>query len=365
MTVERINRAREVMQERDLDAILISNPHSRRYLTGYTAEDHPPDESAGILLILRERARMFSSPNNVDWAQSESPHIEVSGWGYPWTTTVAEAIREAGAASIGFEEEALSVGEFQRLTEATGEAAIWTPLAGVIERLRVIKDESEIDILAEACRITDAAFAAGESALKAGMTELELVAILNEAMRSNGGEGPGFSTIVASGPHAARPHHAPGDRKIEPGEPVIIDMGAEYRGYRADLTRTICAGTPTPELISVYNLVLGAHEAALAAIRSGVAGKAVDDVVRAFFRDAGHGDHFIHGLGHGVGLRIHEAPSAGPRSDDVLATGMTLTVEPGLYFPGWGGVRIEDFVIIESDGFRNLSAAPKRLTINQ
>jgi len=111
--------------------------------------------------------------------------------------------------------------------------------------------------------------------------------------------------------------------------------------------------------------VLGAHEAALAAIRSGVAGKAVDDVARAFFRDAGHGDHFIHGLGHGVGLRIHEAPSGGPRSNDVLATGMTLTVEPGLYIPGWGGVRIEDFVVIEADGFRNLSAAPKRLTINQ
>ena len=365
MTAERIDRAREVMRERDLDAVLISNPHSRRYLTGYTGDDHPPDESAGILLILRNRATLFASPNNVDWARSEAPHVEVSGWGYPWTTTVADAIREAGAASIGFEEEALSVGEFQRLTEATGEAVTWTPLAGVIERLRVIKDESEIAILAEACRITDAAFAAGESALKPGMTELELVAILNDAMRSNGGDGPGFSTIVAAGPHAARPHHAPGDRKIEPGEPVIIDIGAEYHGYRADLTRTICAGTPTPELISVYNLVLAAQEAALSAIRSGAAGKAVDDVARACFREAGHGDHFIHGLGHGVGLRIHEAPSAGPRSNDILASGMTLTVEPGLYIPGWGGVRIEDFVVVESDGFRNLSAAPKRLTINR
>ncbi len=365
MTIERVERARAVMQERELDAILVSNPHSRRYLTGYTGDDHPPDETAGILLILRDRARMFASPNNVDWAQSEAPHIAVSAWGYPWTNTVAEAIAEAGAKNVGFEEEALSVGEFQRLTEAAGETVVWTPLAGVIERLRVIKDDAEIELLAEACRITDAAFAAGESALKAGMTEMELVAILDDAMRANGGDGPGFSTIVASGPHAARPHHAPGNRQIEPGEPVIIDMGAEYRGYRADLTRTICVGKPTSELISVYTTVLDAHEAVLAAIRSGVSGKDVDEVARAFFRAAGHGDHFIHGLGHGVGLRIHEAPSAGPRSNDVLTSGMTLTVEPGLYIPGWGGVRIEDFVVIENNGYRNLTAAPKRLTINQ
>src|SRR4051794_1518696 len=172
MTVERIERARAVMQERQLDAILVSNPHSRRYLTGYTGDDYPPDESAGILLILGDRARMFASPNNVDWAQSEAPHIEVTAWGYPWTNSVAEAIAEAGATSVGFEEEALSVGEFRRLTEKAGEPVVWTPLAGAIERLRVIKDNAEIDILAEACRITDAAFAAGESALRAGMTEL-------------------------------------------------------------------------------------------------------------------------------------------------------------------------------------------------
>lgn len=365
MTAERIERARSLMQERDLDAILVSNPHSRRYLTGYTGEDHPPDETAGILLVLREGARMFTSPNNVEWAQSDSPHVEVSPWGYPWTTTLADVMKETGVKRAGFEEEALSVGEFQRLTENTGDSVIWTPLAGGVERLRIIKDEKEIEILAEACRITDAAFAAGESALRVGMTELELVSILNDAMRSNGGDGPGFSTIVASGPHAARPHHAAGSRRIEAGEPVIIDMGAEYRGYRADLTRTICAGKPTSELISVYTIVLDAHEAALAAIRSGVSGKDLDEVARAFFREAGHGDEFIHGLGHGVGLRIHEAPGAGPRSNDVLASGMTLTVEPGLYIPGWGGVRIEDFVVIEPDGFRNLTAAPKRLTINQ
>jgi Xaa-Pro aminopeptidase len=365
MTIERVERARAVMQERELDAILVSNPHSRRYLTGYTGDDHPPDETAGILLILRDRARMFASSNNVDWAQSEAPHIAVSAWGYPWTNTEAEAIAEEGAKNVGFEEEALSVGEFQRLTEAAGETVVWTPLAGVVERLRVIKDDVEIELLAEACRITDAAFAAGESALKAGMTEMELVAILDDAMRANGGDGPGFSTIVASGPHAARPHHAPGNRQIEPGEPVIIDMGAEYRGYRADLTRTICVGKPTSELISVYTTVLDAHEAVLAAIRSGVSGKDVDEVARALFRAAGHGDHFIHGLGHGVGLRIHEAPSAGPRSNDVLTSGMTLTVEPGLYIPGWGGVRIEDFVVIENNGYRNLTAAPKRLTFNQ
>lgn len=362
MTKERMDRARELMQERELDAILVSNPNSRRYLTGYTDGDHAPDESGGILLLTRTGAFMHVSPNNVDWAQSEAPHVSVTAWSYPWTAGMGEAIKSGGIDTIGFEEESLSVSNYQRVVEASGDCVAWYPLEGTVERLRAIKDAGEIEILSEACRITDAALAAGASALEAGMTERELAAILDDAMRKDGGGGPGFSTIVASGPHAARPHHSPGDRRIEPGEPVIIDMGAEYRGYRADLTRTICVGEPTPELVRVYNLVLDAQNAALAAIRDGVSGKDVDEAARAVFRDAGHGDHFTHGLGHGVGLRIHEAPSAGQRSSDVLASGMTLTVEPGLYLPGWGGVRIEDFVIIEQDGIRNLTTAPKRLT---
>ncbi len=363
MTEARLSRARQLLKEGELDAIVISNGLSRRYLTGYTGADHPPDESSGVAVIGPSSARLIVSKNNTEWAAQEASGFDVVGWTLPWAGDVVEALDAIGAKRVGFEEEALSVADFRRLNESAGDRIAWLPLERSVTKLRAIKDEREIDILARAAQITDAALLAGLAELDEGMTERELAGRFHDAMRRLGSPGPGFDIIVASGPNAARPHHAPGDRRIMPGEPVVIDMGALFEGYTADLTRTVCLGEPTPELTSVYTIVLDAQHAVLASLRAGLSGKEVDNLARDVIAAAGHGDHFIHGLGHGVGLHIHEGPSAGQRSSDTMQAGMSLTIEPGIYIPGWGGVRTEDLVIIEENGIRNLTTAPKKVAV--
>jgi Xaa-Pro aminopeptidase len=364
MASARIDRVRSLLKDRGLDAVVISNPYSRRYLTMHTGEDHGPDETGGIAVIGERVAKLVLSPNNVGWAASEAPNFEVIGWTPPWWDDVAEILKEIGAKRVGFEDEALSVADFRKLGEEAGHTVEWAPLEGAIADLRMIKDSAEIEAIAKACAITDQALASALSRLEPGDTELDLKRSLEDAMRALGADGPGFGTIVASGPNAARPHHSSGSRQIERGEPIIIDMGAEVDGYRADLTRTVCLGEPTPELAKVYNVVLDAHRAAIASVRAGKTGKEIDDAARNVIAAAGYGDQFIHGLGHGVGLRIHEGPSASQRSSHVLAAGMTLTIEPGIYIPGWGGVRIENLVVVEENGCRDLTSAPTTLAVN-
>jgi Xaa-Pro aminopeptidase len=361
MSNARLSRARALLAERDLDALVISNANSRRYLTGYTAEDHPPDESAGVAVVTNDLAVLITSKNNVDWAREEAPGWDVVGQRYPWAIDVAETLTNAGAKQVGFEEEALSVRDYREIETRSGGGWSLAPLDGAVTRLRLIKDDAEIEHLAKAAAITDAALLEALARLDEGMTELELARELEDAMRRLGSPGPGFGTIVASGPNAARPHHANGHRAIMEGEPVVIDMGALWEGYTADLTRTVCLGDPTPMLETVYTIVLDAQQAVLDGVRGGMLGKDVDALARDVITAAGYGDKFIHGLGHGVGLQIHEGPSAGQRSTnaDVIESGMSLTVEPGIYIPEWGGVRTEDLLIITEDGSRNLTTAPK------
>ncbi len=362
MPESRLDRARKLLADRKLDAIVISNANSRRYLTGYTAEDHPPDESAGVAVITADRAALITSKNNVAWAREEAPGWDVIGQRYPWAIDVAELLDSSGAKTVGFEEEALSVRDFNEINSRSGGAWTLVPLATSVTKLRIVKDDREIEILSKAAAVTDAALLEALASLDEGMTELQLQRLIENAMRNLGSEGPGFGTIVASGPHAARPHHATGDRVIEPGEPVVIDMGALWEGYTADLTRTVCLGDPTSKLETIYTVVLAAQQAVLDGVRGGMLGKNVDALARDVIASAGYGEQFIHGLGHGVGLQIHEGPSAGPRSTeaDVIEAGMSLTVEPGIYLPDWGGVRIEDLLIITEDGSKNLTTAPKK-----
>ena len=225
--------------------------------------------------------------------------------------------------------------------------------------MRSDKEPSEIELMADAILLTDEVFDAATTNLSVGTTERELARRIEHAMRERGAEGPAFPTIVAAGPHGARPHHAPGDRPIATGEPVVIDMGARLGGYAADLTRTIWVGEPTTRLRAVYNIVESAQRAALGVLRAGVSGQSVDAVAREAIAAAGHGDEFTHGLGHGRGIRVHEAPSLGKASEDLLEVGQVVTVEPGIYLTGWGGVRIEDVGVVEADGFRVLTGAPK------
>jgi Xaa-Pro aminopeptidase len=228
----------------------------------------------------------------------------------------------------------------------------------MVEELRVVKDEEEIALLARACEITGAAFDLVVTQIRAGMTEREVAVLIERAMVDAGAEKPAFDTIVASGPNGAIPHHSPGGRRIEPGDMITIDCGARYAGYHADMTRTVVLGPPAGWQREVYGLVAAAQRAGITAAVPGAAAADVDAAARDMIKAAGHGEHFGHGLGHGVGLEIHEAPQLGVARPGTLGDRVPITVEPGVYLPGMGGVRIEDTLVVRSGAGR---AAPRDL----
>lgn len=356
----KLERVRRLLDERGVDAALIAHPANRFYVSGFTAEDHAPDESAGVLLVTVDRALLFTSPNNVEWAAADAPAFEVIGWKRPWVETVVEHIRELGCRRVGFEDHALVHATVIAFTQSLDGAVELLPLGRAATELRAIKEPEEIAALERVIQLTDDVFREVAAEIRVGMTERAVAWRIEQAFREHGADGAAFPTIVASGPHAARPHHHVSERAIQPGEPIIIDMGARLDGYNADLTRTVWLGEPIDRLAAVYNVVYGAQAAALAAIRAGVTGAEVDSAARAIAEAAGYGEHIVHGLGHGLGIQVHEAPRAAPTADRPLRAGEVLTVEPGLYFAGWGGVRIEDVVVIEEGGCRVLTTAPKQ-----
>lgn len=355
----RLDRVRALLAERALDGLIITHPSNRFWLSGFTAEDPAPDATGAALLVGETVAELWTSKNNVEWAAEQAPAFSVNGWGRPWTAAVTERLRELGWQRVGFEAHAMTVAVHGTLTEGLAGHAALESFAGAIEGLRAIKEPGEIEAIERALRLTDEAFGVALSQFRPGMTERSAAWLIDRTMRELGADGPAFATIVAGGPHSARPHHHVGERPLAVGEPIIVDMGARVGGYNGDLTRTVVLGEPDERFAAVYNAVRAAHAAALEGLRPGLTGKLADDLARGPLTAAGYGDYLIHGLGHGVGVRIHEAPSAFPTSEDVLAPGMVMTVEPGVYIPGWGGVRIEDVVVIEAGGCRNLTTAPK------
>lgn len=362
MAHERIGRAQALLDTHEVDAILVTNGTNRRYITGFTAVDHAADELSGEALIARGAVYLFAPATNLPWAQSEAyDGIEVLPQDRRWTDAVAGIIIRDDLMRIGFEDATTTVQVYNQLLESLDEhPAELIPIGNAVDTLRAVKSEEEIGYLEQALRLTDEAFVAAERRMKVGMTEKQVADIIREELRNAGSEGESFDTIVASGPNAAKPHHAPGDRVIEEGEPVIIDMGALYRGYAGDLTRTVWFGQPSQQLVTIYETVKAAHDACVAKAGPGMTGVEFDAVARDLFAEREMDHHFVHSLGHGLGLRVHEAPSASTRSNNTLEPGNVITIEPGLYIPDWGGVRIEDVVVITEDGARNMTTAPKR-----
>jgi Xaa-Pro aminopeptidase len=356
----RLDRLRAALAEQNLDGIIVTDYSNRLYLSGYTAHDHAPNELAGVLLVSSDRADLFTSPNNTEWAASEAPAFEVGPWKRPWTSTVSERIESYGWKRVGFEDDAMLVSTHQDVAKSLDGKAELVPTRSLIDRLRKVKDAAELALMERVLNLTDEVFNATVAAIQPGMTEREIAWMTERAYRERGADGAGFPTIVASGPHAARPHHRPGDRQIRQGEPIIIDMGALIDGYSGDLTRTIWFGEPDDRLKAVYNVVFEANAAALAGLRPGLNGKDGDALARQVIDSAGYKEQFVHGLGHGLGIRVHEGPSLSMTSTDVLEPGEVVTVEPGIYIPDWGGVRIEDVVTITEQGCRNLTKAPKQ-----
>ena len=357
--IDRLHRLREAAAAIGADAAIVSHPANRHYFSGFPAGDHAPDESSGILVVAEGTAILFTSPTNLPWAESAvAPPAIARPWSRPWPEFLGQKLQSLSVRCAAFEDRALSVANHACILRAAGSIRL-VPVDNAFHALRAVKSDQELSRIAEAVRITDAAFARAISNLEPGVTEKALAWRIEAAMHDLGGDGPGFPVIVAAGPHGARPHHDPSDRPIEEGEPVVIDMGAVVGGYSADLTRTICLGEPPPAYIDRYNTVLSAQRRALSEIRPAMSGREADAVAREALSAAGFGDQFVHGLGHGVGLNIHEFPSLGKNSDDILEPGHVITVEPGVYFEGWGGIRIEDLCVVTSTGLDVLSAAPK------
>lgn len=359
---DRIARLREKLEEHSLDALLVTRQESRRYLVGHRATDTSPLSSAGWLLISRENAILFT-----DFIEYEAASQQVKG---AEVRKVPSSVRDAAAEAllsyqrIGFEDNHLVFSHYSDLCQKLADSTEMIPAAQLVEQLRVVKDEGEIALIRRAAQLTDAALNAAVAWMRPGVTENQVAWRIECYIRENGGEGMGFVPIVAAGPNSAMPHARSSDRPLREGEPIVIDIGARVDAYGADLTRSFCLGQADDRYLELYNLVGRAQQAALSGIRAGMTGREADALARDILAAAGYGEAFGHSLGHGVGLMVHEAPRMAQTSTDILQEGTVVSVEPGIYLPGWGGIRTEDLVVVRQDGVEVLSQAPKNPVIS-
>jgi Xaa-Pro aminopeptidase len=346
-----LTKLRSSLVEHNLDAILVSQPENRRYLSGFTG-------SSGWLLISAEQALLATDFRYYEQVERQAPQFALAKIKGKFPDLLPSLLADVGVARLGFESQHVTVDQLYTWSEAAGDVE-WVPLKETIETIRAVKDEDEIEALRRSAALTDAAFAHLLESIQPGMTEQEAAWEIERYMRTHGASKVAFDLIVAAGPNGALPHARPGDHAIQPGEPIVIDIGCVVDGYCSDMTRTICLGQPDPEYLQVWELVLRAQQAAEMIIRAGISGFEADAAARDLITEVGYGEQFGHGLGHGVGLAVHEKPSASRLSKDTLLTGMSLTVEPGIYLPGRFGVRIEDLVIVQEAGIEILSGSPK------
>lgn len=356
----RLARVRAALAARELDALLVSQPHNRRYLSGLRAGDGSAGESAGWLLITADQAWLITSFLHAEEARHEAPDFQLYQLKETLPVAAADVLGQLGARRVGVEHRHLTAWALADLHHRRPECA-FPDASGLVERLRAIKEPDEVAAIRRAAALTDAALADGLSVLRPGMTERHLAWHLERYLREHGSDGLAFDVCVASGPNTALPHARPTERPLARGEPIWVDLGARVDGYCADLTRAFCLGAADDRLRGLHGLVCEALATAVAGLRADLDGRAADALGRAVIEAAGYGEAFGHSLGHGVGLAVHELPALSRRSEDVLAPGMVVTVEPGIYLPGWGGVRVEDLVLLTADGVEVLSQAPKQL----
>ena len=351
----RTETLRQLMADKGVEGMLISQPENRLYVSGFSG-------SAGYLFVTHTLAVLATDFRYVEQSKLQAPGYElfqISGKVEEW---FPKLVGEAGLTRFGFESENVSVAFARQLNDALAKAGLkieLVPVEGLVEAIRVVKEPEEIGLISEAVRISDQAMTHMIAFIEAGMTEKRVAWEIEKYMREHDSQSVPFEVLVQSGPNSALPHAQPSERRIGTGEPVVMDIGAKAGWYASDLTRTICVGKPDAKFKKIYDTVLGAQLAAIALIKEGMTGDQADSFARTIIKEARHGDAFGHSLGHGVGLAVHEAPRLGPNSADVLRNGMVFSVEPGIYLPGWGGVRIEDLATLENGKIKVLSAAPK------
>ena len=351
---ERIKLVREGLDKLEIDGILINNPQNRYYMSGFTG-------TAGTILITKKDAVLITDFRYTEQAKSQASNYEIVEHGTPKIKALKAELERLKINKLGFEAKQVRYQQYQRYKEKL-DAVELVPTENVIKDLRKIKDESEIKEIKKAVKVADQAFEHIVDYIKPGMTEKELSLELEYFMKQQGATKNAFDFIVASGKRGALPHGVATEKKIAKGEMITFDLGCIYSHYNSDLTRTIILGAaPTEKQEEVYNTVLEAQLAAIKAIEPGKTGEEIDQVARQIIVDAGYGDNFGHGLGHGVGLEVHEEPRLAKTADEELEVGMVVTVEPGIYLPDWGGVRIEDIVVVTEDGCEILTSVAKDL----
>jgi len=352
--IKRLRKLRTLIAEKGLDALLLSQPENLRYLSGFTG--------SGWLLISGRNAILATDFLYVEQAKGESPDFEIiriKGELHDWLPGL---VSDLGWHKLGFEANLISYDGYHKLGEAIKTKQVnleLIPTTGTVEQLRSIKEPEELGFITKAVELADAAFEQAKAIIRPGITEKEIAWEIEKFLRPKGSEGIPFEIIVASGPNSALPHARPTEKTIRSGEPVLIDMGARISGYCSDLSRTLFLGRANKTFQEIYNIVLKAQTTAMERIESAMDASQADRLARSVVEQAGYGDAFGHGLGHGVGLAVHEFPRLGLSSSDSLADGMVFTIEPGIYFAGQGGVRIEDMVVLENGKARVLTRASK------
>ncbi|MFC2004058.1 M24 family metallopeptidase [Chloroflexota bacterium] len=351
----RLKKLRQSLVEKEIDAIFVSQPENRYYLSGF-------DGSSGYLLITPQDAVLATDFRYIEQAKTQAPDyqiFQIIGNMPDWFPRLVAGLNSS---RLGFEAGDITFAMYRQLSDILNKAQFrlkLVPVDGLVESLRMIKEPEEIELITKAAEIADRALEYIEDRVRIGMAEREVAWEIEKFMRENGSQALPFEVIVASGPNSALPHAKPSQRQVSSGEPIVIDIGARFGGYSSDLSRTICLGTPDDTFKKVYDTVLGAQLAAIAIIKGGMSGDEADSLARTVIEQAGYGEAFGHGLGHGVGLVPHEQPRLGPNSTELLSSGMVFTIEPGIYLTGWGGVRIEDLLVMEGDKARVLSKARK------
>lgn len=354
MSMNRVNRLRSLLDENGLEALLIGSPYNRRYISGFTG-------SSGYVLITSESCYLLTDFRYRVQAAQQVEEFQIIEHSSSPLEEVRELLSQSGISTLGFEQEHVSFGDYQQWSSKLGGGITLKPSTGLVEKLRMFKDELELAVMQEAAILADRTFSHIVGVIATGMKETDVALEMEVFMRSNGATSSSFDTIVASGERSALPHGVASDRIIGVDEFVKLDFGAYYKGYCSDLTRTIVVGKPSDKHKEIYNIVLEAQLHALEHIRPGMTGSEADALTRDIITKYGYGDHFGHGTGHGLGMEIHEEPRLSKLSDTILTPGMTVTVEPGIYVPGFGGVRIEDDIVITDTGIKILTSSPKEL----
>ncbi|MDJ0622476.1 MAG: Xaa-Pro peptidase family protein [Desulfocapsaceae bacterium] len=355
--VSRLNRLRQSLAARKIDALLVSQPENRRYLSGYTACDHGIAETSGLLLIPRQGTPYLLTDFRFrEQADNDTEHFEILLYPKGVLPLLRKLCYDLDINRLGFESHYTLHSTAEKLQELGKRLSVEVlPLSGIVERLRVIKDENELALIRRSVQLNEKVFQEVFASLDDKATEVDIALEIATRMRKAGAESESFETIVAAGAASSLPHSVPGSGKLIADGPLLIDMGLILDGYCSDMTRSFCLGRANEDYRKIHRLVRQAMLQGIDAVKAGVTCREVDQAARRVIEDAGYGKYFGHALGHGVGLAVHEEPRISPKSRRKLRSGMIITIEPGIYIPGWGGVRLENMVAVTDDGYEVLN----------